>query len=72
MTLCPLCRSFPRFKVRVARVEEGSDRTGERQKLFATACWIFAALERTRPCRAHQKTLREARNLTEGFVQLVD
>ena len=70
MTLCPLCRAFPRFARRVTGFKQTPDST-EWQKLFTTDCWIIAALERTHPCRAHRKTLREARGLAEELARLV-
>lgn len=69
MTLCPLCRAFPRFELRVAERNVGS--AAERDQLLTTACWIIAALERTRPCAAHPHTLHQARLLTEALVGLI-
>jgi hypothetical protein len=70
MMLCPLCRAFPRFESRVAQREECS--ATEREALFTTACWIIAALERTRPCMAHPRTLRRAKRLAETLVGLIE
>lgn len=66
MTLCPLCRAFPRFKDQAARLDE------ERDKLFATGCWLVAALECTHPCSAHGSTLRLARSLLDDLSRLAD
>jgi len=60
MTLCPICRAFPRFALRVEAFKKQLDPT-EGEKLFSAACWVIAALERTRPCSAHRRTLRRAR-----------
>ena len=70
MTRCPLCRAFPRFALRVAELWDSS--AAELDKIFTTACWIIAALERTRPCAAHSRTLRRAKRLTETLVGLIE
>jgi hypothetical protein len=70
--MCPLCRAFGRFKVRVAQLEETPSRCGEVERLFTTGCWIVAALERTSPCGAHRKTLCEAQTLAEDLARLVE
>jgi len=70
MMLCPLCRAFPRFESRVTTCEEGS--SAEMDKLFTTACWIIAALERTRPCAAHPRILRRTKRLAEMLVGLIE
>lgn len=72
MTLCPLCRAFPRFSLRVATLKECRDRAAEREKLFTTGCWIIAALERTHPCAAHPRTLGLAGRLAEELAALVE
>lgn len=70
--ICPICRAFGRFKVRVAQIEEPPSRSGEVDRLFTRGCWIVAALERTHPCRAHRKTLREARSLAKELARPVE
>jgi hypothetical protein len=70
MTLCPLCRAFPRFELRVSHPDDTP--ATERDKLFTTACWIIAALERTRPCGAHPRTLRRAHRLAEALTHLIE
>jgi hypothetical protein len=70
MTFCPLCRAFPRFALRVKEFKQTPDRM-EGEKLFIAGCWVIAALERTRPCSAHVRTLRRARRLAEELVALV-
>ena len=70
MMLCPLCRAFPRFESRVTTCEEGS--AAEMDKLFITACWIIAALERTHPCAAHPRILRRTKRLAEMLVGLIE
>lgn len=71
-SICPLCRAFGRFKVRVAQLEKMPYRCGEVDRLFTTGCWIVAALERTSPCGAHRKTLCEARSLAAELAVLVE
>jgi hypothetical protein len=70
MTRCPLCRAFPRFMLRVAELHDSS--AAQREKLFTTACWIIAALERTRPCAAHPRILRRTKRLAEMLVGLIE
>jgi hypothetical protein len=71
MTLCPICRAFPRFALRVKEFSQTPD-SAEWEKLFTASCWVIAALERSRPCSAHPRTLRRARNLAEELVTLVE
>jgi hypothetical protein len=71
MTLCPLCRALPRFALRVDAFKKDPD-PAEGEKLFSAACWIIAALERTRPCAAHSRTLRRAKRLTETLAGLIE
>ena len=71
MTLCPICRAFPRFALRVEAFKKQPD-PAEGEKLFSAACWVIAALERTHPCSAHRRILRRARCAARelaGFVQ---
>ena len=46
---------------------DNSVRSGMKRSL-----WIIAALERTRPCAAHPRTLRRAKRLTETLVDLIE
>jgi hypothetical protein len=71
MTICPLCRAFPRFARRVKEFQQTPD-SAEWEKLFTAGCWVIAALERTRPCAAHPRTLRRARRLADELVALVE
>jgi len=68
--LCPLCRAFRRFESRATACEE--DSTAGLDKLFTTACWIIAALDRTLPCVAHPRTLRRAKRLADTLVGLIE
>jgi hypothetical protein len=70
--ICALCRAFGRFKLRVADIKETPDPSGEREELFTTGCWIIVALERTRQCPAHLRTLRSAKRLAEELARLVE
>lgn len=70
MMLCTLCRAFPRYVLRVEAFRKDPD-PAEGEKLFSAACWVIAALERTRPCVAHPRTLRRAKRLTDTLARLI-